>query len=350
MTSPTQLYGLTVLERCGRGAFGEVFYCQEATGKKVALKVVSKMAIGSSWERELKGITNYRRMLENTPGILQIFHVGEDNDSFYYTMEPADAVPGQDHYRPDTLAVRLEKGPLRHEEVISTLRTILEAITALHLAGFAHRDIKPDNILFVDGVPKLADLGLLSTLSVTTTQLAGTLDFLPPEALLSETSSTSREASQQNDLYAFGKLIYCCITGNPANAFLSIPPEMPLTQFNKHFCRLAMHLCDKEPTCRLRTVTAVRKEFERTVRLCNNGENLKDALRYHVLLLGRSLRSLAVRNARRWQKHPIGLSIATTAVLALGITVGILTTRHDAEAERIADEIESQRKLMETAP
>ncbi len=350
MTSPTQLYGLTVLERCGRGAFGEVFYCQEATGKKVALKVVSKMAIGSSWERELKGITNYRRMLENTPGILQIFHVGEDNDSFYYTMEPADAVPGQDHYRPDTLAVRLEKGPLLQEEVIPTLRAILEAITALHLAGFAHRDIKPDNILFVDGVPKLADLGLLSTLSVTTTQLAGTLDFLPPEALLSETSSTSREASQQNDLYAFGKLIYCCITGNPANAFPSIPPEMPLTQFNKHFCRLAMHLCDKEPTCRLRTVTAVQKEFERTVRLCNNGENLKDALRYHILLLWRNLRSLAVRNARRWQKHPIGLSIATTAVLAIGITVGILATRHDAEAERIADEIESQRKLMETAP
>ncbi len=116
MTSPTQLYGLTVLERCGRGAFGEVFYCQEATGKKVALKIVSKMAIGSSWERELKGITNYRRMLENTPGILQIFHVGEDNDSFYYTMEPADAVPGQDHYRPDTLAVRLEKGPLLQED------------------------------------------------------------------------------------------------------------------------------------------------------------------------------------------------------------------------------------------
>ena len=55
-------------------------------------------------------------MLENTPGILQIFHVGEDNDSFYYTMEPADAVPGQDHYRPDTLAVRLEKGPLLQEE------------------------------------------------------------------------------------------------------------------------------------------------------------------------------------------------------------------------------------------
>ena len=115
MTSPTQLYGLTVLEKCGRGAFGEVFYCQEATGKKVALKVVSKMAIGTSWERELRGITNYRRLLENTPGLLQIYHVGEDNDSFFYTMEPADDVSGQAPYRPDTLAVRLEKGPLLQE-------------------------------------------------------------------------------------------------------------------------------------------------------------------------------------------------------------------------------------------
>ncbi|MBR4674663.1 MAG: protein kinase [Victivallales bacterium] len=350
MSSPTtQLYGLTVLEKCGRGAFGEVFYCQEATGKKVALKVVSKMAIGTSWERELRGITNYRRLLENTPGLLQIYYVGEDNDSFFYTMEPADAVSGQDHYCPDTLAVRLEHGPLLQEEVIPTLRAILEAIAALHTAGFAHRDIKPDNILFVNGAPKLADLGLLSTLSATATQLAGTLDFLPPETISGETSTTSRETSQQNDLYAFGKLIYCCITGNPASAFPSMPPEMPLTQFNKHFCRLALHLCDKEPTCRLRHVAAVKKEFERTVRLCNNGENLKDALRYHVLHLGRSLRSLAVRNARRWQKHPIGLSIATAVVLAIGIAVGILTTRPDTEAERIAKVIDTEKKRQETA-
>ena len=349
-SSPTHLYGLTILERCGRGAFGEVFYCQEATGKKVALKVVSKLAIGSGWERELKGITNYRRMLENTPGLLQIHHVGEDEDSFYYTMEPADALPGQERYRPDTLAVRLENGPLPTTQVIPTLTAILEAIAALHNAGFAHRDIKPENILFVNGVPKLADLGLLSTLSATTTQLAGTLDFLPPEALLSTSTNPSRESGQQNDLYAFGKLIYCCITGNPANAFPSIPPELPLTQFNKHFCRLYLHLCDKEPTCRLRHIAAVQREFRRTVRLCNSGESFGDALRYHVLRLGRSLRSLAVRNARRWQLHPIGLSIATIAVLVIGITIGILVTRHNTEKERFDDEIENQRKLMENAP
>ena len=349
-TFPSQLYGLTVLERCGRGAFGEVFYCQEATGKKVALKVISKLAIGTGWERELKGITNYRRMLENTPGLLQIYHVGEDDESFYYTMEPADALPGQERYRPDTLAVRLKDGPLLQEEVMPTLTAILDAIAALHNAGFAHRDIKPENILFVNGMPKLADLGLLSTLSATSTQLAGTLDFLPPEALHSDTPSTSRETCQQNDLYAFGKLIYCCVTGNPANAFPSLPPDLPLTQFNKHFCRLFLHLCDKEPTCRLRQVSAVQKEFKRTIRLCNQGENLGDALRYHLLHLGRSLRSLAMRNARRWRLHPIGLSIATAAVLAVGIAVGILVTRHDTETAKIADEIESQKRLMETTP
>jgi serine/threonine protein kinase len=49
-------------------------------------------------------------------------------------------------------------------------------------AGFAHRDIKPDNTLFVKGVPNPGDIGLISPLTATTTHLAGTIEFLPTEA------------------------------------------------------------------------------------------------------------------------------------------------------------------------
>ena len=175
------LYGLRVLSHCGSGAYGDVYYCQDASGKRVALKVISKGKIGSGWERELKGITNYRRLAEDSPLLLNIFHVGEDDTSLYYTMEPADNAGTEENYTPDTLAARLAHGPLPPEKLLSTLKRLLECITALHQAGFAHRDIKPENILFVNGEPKLADLGLLSPLSGTLTQLAGTLDFLPPE-------------------------------------------------------------------------------------------------------------------------------------------------------------------------
>ena len=76
------LYGLHVLSHCGAGAYGDVYYCQDVSGKRVALKVISKIRLGSGWERELKGITNYRRLTEGSPFLMNIFHVGEDETSF----------------------------------------------------------------------------------------------------------------------------------------------------------------------------------------------------------------------------------------------------------------------------
>ena len=105
-------HDLTVVRHCGGGSYGDVYYCRDISGKSLSLKVVSKQRIGSEWRRELKGITNYRKLSEETPGLLRIYHVGEDDECFFYTMEPADAVAGEGRYVPDTLSRRLEKGPL----------------------------------------------------------------------------------------------------------------------------------------------------------------------------------------------------------------------------------------------
>ncbi|NLG12779.1 MAG: protein kinase [Lentisphaerae bacterium] len=284
----TSLYGLQVLSRCGSGAYGDVYYCQDVSGKHVALKVISKGKIGSGWERELKGITNYRRLTENSSLLLNIFHVGEDESNFYYTMEPADAVADAEEYIPDSLARRLTAGALPAENLISVLRDILSAIRILHEAGFAHRDIKPENILFINGKPKLADLGLLSPLSGTVTQLAGTLDYLPPEERSRELSPDTRDSRQRNDLYAFGKIIYCCITGNGADQFPSLPRKFPLTLQNKLFFRLAIRLCDKEPSKRLAQLSDVVAAFDDTVRMCQYGEKVSDKLHYACSTLYRN--------------------------------------------------------------
>jgi len=365
LRSGEQIYGLTVLQHCGGGAYGEVYYCCDASGKELALKVVSKAKVGSGWKRELKGITHYRKLAGDAPGLLTLYHVGEDEDTFYYTMELADALPGQSEYKADTLAARLANRALPQEQLIPVLTAILDNIRTLHEAGFAHRDIKPENILFIKGTPKLADMGVLSPLSGTMTQLAGTLDFLPPEERSGESPSDSRESRQRNDLYAFGKIIYCCVTGNGANKFPSTPSDMPFTLHNKLFFRLAMRLCDKEPTRRLKHLSELLAEFQRTVRLCQYGESTWDKLRYVLSATGRNIWSLFIRTLhlcrRHWcmamllfcvlylcRWHWCMATLLFCVLLAGFIRLGYyIASRPDKASEELAKTLQEQKKTAE---
>ena len=105
-TGPREFHGLKLLAHCGGGAFGDVYYCQDISRQKLAVKIVSKKKLGDSWERELKGVINYRKITQSAPELLQIYHVEEDQEHFFYTMEAADSVSEQE-YKPDTLASRL---------------------------------------------------------------------------------------------------------------------------------------------------------------------------------------------------------------------------------------------------
>ncbi|MBQ9337955.1 MAG: protein kinase [Lentisphaeria bacterium] len=269
---------MTLGAYCGGGAYGEVYVCTDVSGRKLAVKIISKQKLGDDWERELRGVSNYRKITENAPGLLQIYHVAEDADTFFYTMEAADSVTPE-KYRADTLAERLKKGPLPTAETYRILRAIFDGIKTIHDAGFAHRDIKPDNIIFVKGQPKLSDIGLLSSLSATYTQLAGTLDFLPPEER-SSSSGTDRKSRQKNDLYAFGKVIYCSVTGRSPQDFPAVPAELPLTPELKFFLRLAFRLCNKDPLLRLDSLEKTGAELIQIERKLLYGETWRDKLGY----------------------------------------------------------------------
>ena len=269
-------HGLKLISFCGGGAYGEVWYCEDISGRLMAVKIISKKKLGAHWERELRGVRNYCRITENNPALLQIFHVEEDEEFFFYTMEPADSLTPET-YSPDTLAARLQRGPVAADELYRILSAVFDGMKAIHCAGFSHRDIKPDNILFVKGVPKLADIGLLSSLSASMTQLAGTLEFIPPEERTAENIEYSAPAARQrNDLYALGKVIYCTVTGNSPSDYPAVPPTMTVSLPVKLFLRLAFQLCRKEPEGRLDSIEEVAAEFSAIKRKLANGETLSD--------------------------------------------------------------------------
>ncbi len=298
----TVYHGLKLLAYCGGGAYGDVYTCEDISGRKLAVKIISKVRLGEDWERELRGVSNYRRITENTQTLLQIFHVEEDEDTFFYTMEAADSISTEGQYRADTLAERLKKGPLPRTELYPTLNAVFMGIRTIHDAGFVHRDIKPDNIIFVRGQPKLSDIGLLSSLSSTYTQLAGTLDFLPPEERSSDSVSSDRSYRQKNDLYAFGKVIYCSATGYSPQDFPTVPVDLPLTLELKFFLRLAFRLCDRNPLLRLNSLEKTAAEFKHIERKLQYGETFRDKCHFifHEALMRLSGELLAFA---RWSRR-----------------------------------------------
>jgi serine/threonine protein kinase len=96
---------------------------------------------------------------------------------------------------------------------------LTDAIGFLHQHGLTHRDIKPQNIIFVDGQPKLADMGLISEIRPPDQErtFVGTPGYMPPPP--------ERPGTPQADIYALGMVLYVLSTGRSAAFF----PEIATT-------------------------------------------------------------------------------------------------------------------------
>lgn len=256
---PEMFHGLTLLKKIGEGGFGEVWYCEDLSGQKKALKRIKQE---NCKQAELKGLTNYRKIMDQSPELLKIESLQTDNEYFYYLMEPADSTSTQD-YVPDTLANRLKHGPLPQKDVLDILNAVFSCIRILHNADLAHRDIKPDNILFVKGKPKLGDIGLMSDLTQTKkTRVVGTDGYLPPEAY--STNSPSKEQRLQWDLYAFGKVIYQVFTGEmDAKEWPTIPENVALNTFSSKLNDLSAKLCDRDPSKRMYSIEEIEVALDK---------------------------------------------------------------------------------------
>jgi TolB-like protein len=77
-------------------------------------------------------------------------------------------------------AEQLRLGRLPIVECVRIGRLLASALAHLHRHNLVHRDVKPSNIIFVEGQPKLADIGLVADVSEARS-FVGTEGFIPPE-------------------------------------------------------------------------------------------------------------------------------------------------------------------------
>src|SRR5205085_7526362 len=80
-----------------------------------------------------------------------LYDVGHQDGMDYLVMECIDG---------ETLATRLEKGPLPLEQVLKFGMQTADALDKAHRSGVVHRDLKPGNIMLTPMGAKLLDFGL----------------------------------------------------------------------------------------------------------------------------------------------------------------------------------------------
>ncbi len=101
-------------------------------------------------------------------------------------------------------------GAIRTDHVVALSLGILDALARIHAAGFAHRDLKPDNIVRrPDGSVVILDLGLARKLPDDPDDpnragvQVGSVEYMAPEQQLDAT-----KAGVAADVYAFGCILY----------------------------------------------------------------------------------------------------------------------------------------------
>ena len=218
-----RLDGMTVYKPITHGGHGDLYLVHDDDGSPLALKVIRK----SDNVDEFNGIEQCRAVSSHISGLLPVLKVGKLGDGrVYCVMPPADNLAEWPDYEPDTLANRIRlNGRIEPDNALEIAEKILVTIGELHAARLAHCDIKPDNILFIGGEPKLADYSLLSDIMNDSAGLSsGTVGFIPPEVI----DNPNCYDPAACDLYAVGKLIYCAWSGSDALLFPSVPKDFDL--------------------------------------------------------------------------------------------------------------------------
>jgi Tol biopolymer transport system component len=201
----------------GAGGMGEVYRARDTRlDRTVAVKVLppylsSDEQIRQRFEREARAASSL-----NHPHICTLHDIGQQDGVNFLVMEYLE---GQ------TLARRLERGPLPIEELLGIAIPIADALDKAHRQGLVHRDLKPGNIMLTPSGAKLLDFGLAKAAAVSPSitaltalptaaspltaagTIVGTFHYMAPEQI------EGKEADARTDIFAFGTLIYEMATG-----------------------------------------------------------------------------------------------------------------------------------------
>ncbi len=210
-----------IIDELGRGGMGRVYRAEDTSlSRHVAIKMLPDAFAGdperlARFEREARLLAAL-----NHPHIAAIHGIEKTEGRQFLVLELAE---GED------LRDRLKRGPLPIEEALETCRQIAEGLEAAHEKGIIHRDLKPGNVMVSpEGKVKILDFGLAKagegevmpadierspTITARMTEpgvILGTAAYMSPE------QARARRTDKRTDIWAFGCVLYECLTGKRA--------------------------------------------------------------------------------------------------------------------------------------
>ncbi|WP_437897148.1 serine/threonine-protein kinase [Sorangium sp. So ce124] len=198
--------GYRLLRVLGRGGFGTVFEAEpEAGGAKVAIKLARHDRLDAA-RHLVKELTPLRAI--GPPHVPLVHGWGELGDGATYLVMEYITAP--------TLDERMVARAMPPHEAAATAAGILDALAAVHAAGFVHGDLKPENILVDDELTaRLIDFGLV-IMSSGEPESSGDRGVVgTPEYMAPEQCSNQADVDARADVYAMGVILYEMIAGRP---------------------------------------------------------------------------------------------------------------------------------------
>lgn len=220
LTPGTRIAHYDVLAAIGAGGMGEVYRAKDTLlGRDVALKVLPETFATDAdrrarFQREAKTLAAL-----NHPNIAAIHGLAEGPNVSALVLELVDG---------ETLAERIDRGPIPLDEALAIATQISAALESAHDRGIVHRDLKPANVkLTSTGTVKVLDFGLAKLVEAS----GATVDSSSPSAALvtaigvpigtaaymSPEQVRGQAVDKRTDIWAFGCVLYEMLTG--ARAF-----------------------------------------------------------------------------------------------------------------------------------